>query len=403
MGSDYSGFVETEAEFVEKFLTLVQSAGHYAAEKRRVQSAASQFTFDSHRLRLLPQLTATASRTLTIEHRFVVLWVGHDFKFLKPVQESIRRSGRFMEIEDRQEGHTITHPMRSLELLSKADLIFCEWCLGNAEWYSKHKTRRQKLVIRLHRQELETPYLEKIQWENVDRIIFISEWVKEHFLLQFPAMAGRAVLIHNAVNCTALDQEKLPGAEFDLGLLGYCPKLKAPHRAFEILSLLRRSDPRYTLFIKGVPPQQLDWLWKREEERRYYADLYKCIDDSSHHQSVVFEPHGADIANWFSKIGFILSTSDYEGSHQAVAEGMASGAVPVIRDWFGANRMYPTKYIYTSQQDATALLKKWRTLPHYEEESRFCRSWAQRFDQNVIARSYLKLFDGLASGGVDAT
>ena len=42
---------------------------------------------------------------------------------------------------------------------------------------------------------------------------------------------------------------------------------------------------------------------------------------------------GPDVGTWLRRIGFILSTSDDESFHLAPAEGMASGAVPVIRSW----------------------------------------------------------------------
>jgi glycosyltransferase involved in cell wall biosynthesis len=247
----------------------------------------------------------------------------------------------------------------------------------------------------LHRQEIELPFLERIRWHNVDRVIFIAEWLKEEFLARFPQVADRALLIPNGIDAEMLDQAKLPGAEFNLGLLGYCPMLKAPHLAIELLSALKRLDRRYTLFIKGRSPQELPWLWRRPEERSYYEQLLERIEHSPYTNSVIFEPHGEDVATWLSKIGFLLSTSDYEGSHQAVAEGMASGAIPVIRNWRGASQLYPDRYVFSTVSQAVGSIRRWNVPEHYLRESASCRHLAKQFDLRIIAASHVSLLNQL--------
>ena len=51
---------------------------------------------------------------------------------------------------------------------------------------------------------------------------------------------------------------------------------------------------------------------------------------------MVFDPAGRDVAAWLRRVGFVLSTSDDESFHLAPAEGMASGAVPALLPWPGA-------------------------------------------------------------------
>ena len=70
------------------------------------------------------------------------------------------------------------------------------------------------------------------------------------------------------------------------------------------------------------------------------------IDAAPHSNAVIFDRHGDDMAIWYSKVGFILSTSDHEGSHQAIAEGMAAGCIPIIRNWNGATPLYPPQFVF---------------------------------------------------------
>lgn len=325
-----------------------------------------------------------------------ILFNGHDFKFLRLLISHFEHDLRYEVLLDEHRGHVIVDTKKSEKLLDQADIVFCEWCLGNAEWYSHNKKADQILIIRLHHQEVNLPSLERINWQNVDRIIFICQNNKRLFLQKFPPLEDKSLLIYNFIDCSSFDLPKLPGAEFNLGFVGTAPMRKAPHLAFEILKRLKDTDNRYTLFIKGKQPFEYDWLWKRPEEREYYEKFYQEINSSSYSNSVVFDPHGNDVQEWFSKIGFLLSTSDHEGSHQAVAEGMASGAIPVIRNWDGADQLYPAKYVFASIVDALDLIKKWNGAGQFSLESVDSKEYARKnFDYQQVIKKYDALFSEL--------
>jgi len=327
-----------------------------------------------------------------------ILFSGHDLKFLGPLLSHYENDPRYEILIDEHEGHVIKDTKKCQKLLKYADIIFCEWCLGNAEWYSNNKKENQILLIRLHHQEIyqNLPYLDRIKWRNVDCIIFICQNNMSLFLEKFPAMKDRAVLIYNLIDCCSFNLPKLYGAEFNLGFIGVAPKRKAPHVAFEILKRLKQIDSRYTLFIKGKSPREYDWLWRRPDERNYYEQLYYDINTSQDANSVVFDPHGNDMPEWFSKIGFLLSTSEHEGSHQAVAEAMASGTIPVIRNWAGAGLLYPREFVFETIDDAVELIKKWKTPENYAPQCEFVRKYAMDyFNRPVIIEQYQQLLRGL--------
>lgn len=334
-----------------------------------------------------------------------ILFNGHDLRFLQPVIQYFKNRLDYHVLVDEQPGHVLTDTDKSARLLEQADLIFCEWCLGNAEWYSKNKKANQKLIIRLHHQELQLPYLYNLCWENVDRIILICQNNSRIFQERFPEFAEKARLIYNIIDCAALNQPKLYGAEFNLGVVGISPKRKGFHRATELLSRLKKIDQRFTLFVKGKLPWEYDWLWRQPEERQYYQDLFLEISRSPYRNSIVFEQYGEDMPAWYSKIGFVLSTSDHEGSHQVVAEGMASGAIPLIRNWAGADSVYPPKYVFESLEQAEQLLKKWKSPENYRNETEQVKKYAfENFDQTRILPVYEQLFDELlgSTGKVQA-
>lgn len=325
-----------------------------------------------------------------------ILFNGHDFKFLGPVFAHYENDPRYEVLFDRHPGHVITDTKKSAELLEQADVIFCEWALGNIEWYSHHKKSNQVLLVRLQHQELTLPYLERTDWDNVDSIIFMSHHNRDHFLERYPYMVDKSPLIYIPIDCDSFDKPKLDGAQFNLGFIGMSPKRKTPHIAFEIFERLKKMDRRYTLCFKGKKPWEYGWLWDRPGEQRYYEQFFTYMRQSEYGNTVVFDPHGPDVQEWFSKIGFLLSTSDHEGSHQSVAESMASGAIPVIRNWVGADLIYPPKYVFSTVDEAVGLITKWNSGDNYRVESEAAKATArERFDQSVIIPKMVQLIEDL--------
>jgi glycosyltransferase involved in cell wall biosynthesis len=398
-GPDYPCYVESETEFVSKFAELISSPALYEKVSETVKNIARQYTFKSIYKKIRPLLGEENRRT-SAGKAVNILFSGHDFKFLKPLLDHFNEAPSYNILIDEHEGHVPKDIEKCERLLRQADIIFCEWCLGNAEWFSKHKRKGQPLVIRLHHQEVlqNLPYLARIDWRNVDRIIFICPRNMELFLERIPEMEERAVLIYNPIDCGILGLSKLFGAGFNLGFVGLAPRRKSPHLALMIFEALRKLDTRYTLFFKGKSPREYDWLWKNPEERSYYEDFYSRVKSSPHSNSIVFDPHGGDMPAWYSKIGFFLSTSEHEGSHQAVAESMASGAVPVIRNWAGASQLYPGEFVFESIDDAVTKIFSWNRTGVYEPCCERAREYAKdNFDASLIIEQYENLLNCLLS------
>jgi glycosyltransferase involved in cell wall biosynthesis len=326
-----------------------------------------------------------------------LLIAGHDFKFAVELIKYFEELNSFEIKIDKWNGHN-SHNLRiSKKLLDWADIIFCEWCLGNAVWYSKNKNKNQKLYIRLHRQEITTHFPENVNWRKVDRLIFIAPKIQEIVEDKYPECKKICMVIYNYVEYKKFNLPKISGFEFNVGLLGMLPSNKRPDIAVNIIKKLIKLDKRYKLYIKSKKPKDLNWLWERDEERIYYEKLYKTIKENNLTNNVVFEPHGKNVPEWFQKIGYILSCSDVEGSHQAVAEGMATGTIPMITGGYykkyGALMMYPQKYMNEDIDEITnkiSLLNKNEVLR--SKEICFCKKFAEtNFNINLILEQYYDL------------
>ena len=323
-----------------------------------------------------------------------LLIVGHDLKFLSPVINHITDIDNYIVELFTYNGHIIQRKKQLLKLLPKVKIIFCEWGLGNISFLSNNKLPGQKLIVRVHLQEFRTNYLKETNWENVDTVIFISQFQFDRFKLQFPQFSEKCKLIFNVIDSNSFDKKKSIDAKFNLGMMGILPYRKWPHLGIEILYELRKHDVRYKLSIKSKKPEELGWLWERPEEREYYDSFYKLIKSYNLTDSVVFEPHDNDVQDWFSNIGFVLSTSEFEGSHQSVAEGMAAGSIPIIRNWDGSTPLYPKKYTFEIIKDAVDIILNYSEDMDFQKESKIVKQYAQsNFDLSVILPQFDELFD----------
>lgn len=318
-----------------------------------------------------------------------ILFCGHDLKFIRPLISylSINDSYELRIIE--HTGHYLNDENDAALALQWADLIFCEWALGNAVWFAQHKREHQVLVVRLHLQEVQArdriDFIWQTDWSKVDRLIVITEHIYDWMLAEFPSLAGIATLVYNPIPAKSdYAIGKNLDSRFTLGFVGAVPARKRIDLAFDVLRILRESDPRFVLRVKGNLPRDYPWMSQRKDELRWYDNTFRNSADLIEQGAVKFDGHGPDMAAWYREIGHILSLSDFEGSHQAVAEGMAAGCIPAIRDWTGANRIYPAKYVRSTIAEIAELILAETDHQKYTDASISCRAFAQRFDNTVI-------------------
>ena len=55
-----------------------------------------------------------------------------------------------------------------------ADVVICEWCGPNAIWYSRHKRRGSRLIVRLHRFELSAGYANLVNIKAIDQVVCVE-------------------------------------------------------------------------------------------------------------------------------------------------------------------------------------------------------------------------------------
>jgi glycosyltransferase involved in cell wall biosynthesis len=333
-----------------------------------------------------------------------LLLAGHSLSFCGQITQQARRSGAAVR-EDPWRTHGAHDEEASAAALAWADVVHCEWCLGNAVWYSRNKLAGQRLVVRFHRMELDTPYPGEVDLEQVDAMVFVARHVLERACERWgwDADDPRFQLVPNGVDPDLLHQAKLPGAEFTLAAVGYVPRLKRLDRALDLLELLRHRDERYRLLVKGREPWEYPWMAGRAEERHYYEELFGRLERAPGLRGAVgFETFDDDIPAFLRKAGWILSTSEVEGHSVALAEGMASGAIPAILERPGAAEQYEERWVHADPGAAAEAILATEARGETAAEAEAARRFAERWSWERLGPEWDRLLQGSGSAGPTA-
>lgn len=319
-----------------------------------------------------------------------VLVAGHDLKFAGFLIDELERRGLEVDI-DHWAGHAKHDEEISKEKLALADVVFCEWGLGNAVWYSKHIESHQRLIVRVHLQEINLPYLRKTAHNKVDKYLFVGELIRQAAIVSHGVPAGRAVVVPNAVPVTDLKQPKTVDSRFGIGFVGMVPQRKRIDSALDLLELLQEQDDRYHLRVKGKQPSDYPWMKDRKEEFSYYRKQFKRIEKINEKRpgSVIFDGFGSDMADWYSKVGIVISVSDFESFHLTIADGAASGAYPISVAWDGADLIYPEEWLVSNVDEMAMRILNWNGMDNGYSE--FIR---ENFAASKVSKKILRLLAG---------
>ena len=355
LGADYPLFVADESDIAAACVRLSREPGLLAAVSTRITEAVAPYRMEAAVDRLRDILARTFPPDPEVLERAVrsagrplrVAVASHDLKFFTRIQEHLAELPGVELRLDHWEALSVHDVATSEAMADWADVVICEWAGPNLVWYSRHKRAGQRLIVRLHRFELEAGWLSDVRVDAIDQVVCVSPFYAQLTAERTGWPVDRIVVIPNWVDVAQFDRPKLAGAEFTLGMIGISPHRKRPDLGVEILARLRRHDRRYRLAIKSKMPWDYWWIWRKPEERAEAERLFHRLhDDPVVAGAVTFDGFGGDVAAWLRRVGWVLSTSDDESFHLAPAEGMASGAVPALLPWPGADTIYDTRWIH---------------------------------------------------------
>ncbi len=265
--------------------------------------------------------------------------------FVTDIIEQLKRDNN--DVREFTDGNT--HDM--FELMAWADLAWFEWCdnlLIEATKYPK----QCPIVCRLHSYEAFSDMPTKVDWSKVDQLVFVNRSVEE---LVRPLITGAVpwTVIHNGVDCNKfqISSAKVYGKK--IASVGYINYKKNPTLLLYCFKKIHDYDPEYTFHIAGA---------HQDARIKLYFDNFL----KENPLPITFYGWVDDMAKWYADKDFVISTSLFESFHYSIAEGMTSGLLPLIHNWYGAQYLYPTEYMFGDPDSCLKLLSELEKRDRHE-------------------------------------
>jgi glycosyltransferase involved in cell wall biosynthesis len=240
--------------------------------------------------------------------------------------------------------------------LQQNDLCFFEWA-SDLLMHASRMPKTCKVVTRLHSFEL-FEWAPQINWNFVDRVILVSEFMRQRFVEYYPQHAQKAVVVFNG-RPLELFQPVVHGPfQFNLGMVCSISPIKRVYETVLMFHQLQADGYAARLYIAGEPAG----------DHRYALAVERLVKHLGLQDHIFFEGQISDIPSWLQKIDIFISNSFWEGQQVALLEAMAAGCYCLSHFWAGAEEMLPTANLFVTEAELRQQIVAYAGLPHYEQQ-----------------------------------
>ncbi len=232
------------------------------------------------------------------------------------------------------------------DMLSWADIAWFEWC-DDLLIEATKQPKTCRILCRLHSYEAFTKMPSKVNWERVDHLLFVNESVRELFRKQVTTTVETSV-IHNGLDLQKYTIPEGKPLSKKIASVGYINYKKNPALLLYCFKKIHQHDPEFSLHVAGTH--------QNPRIQVYFEHFLK-----ENPLPVYFDDWVKDMPSWYADKGWVISTSFFESFHYSIAEGMASGLVPLIHNWYGAENLYPKKFMFNDPDDCQELVASLKT------------------------------------------
>jgi glycosyltransferase involved in cell wall biosynthesis len=348
---------------------------------------------------MTPSFRPRRSRWLWSRRDLRIGVVSYDLRFFTPILDHLKAAAGVEVRVDRWRSLHAHNGDATDALMDWADVIISEWCGPYAALASRRVRPDQRLIIRLHRFELHDGYCAEVDIDNTEAVVAVDPHYRELVLDATGWPEEKVRYIPNLIDTKRFALLKAPEARFRIGMLGANSSRKRLDLALDVVEEVRAEDPRFRLLVKSTRPQETKWVWSNPTERAYFERVLPRVETLEADGALEWSEYGEDVPAWLQQVGFVLSTSDDESFHMAPAEGMASGAVPVVRAWPGATTVYDRRWIHETTTDmARAILALAAEPEAWDRAAKQGRSEViEQYDEAVVLPMWSDLVFGDAA------
>jgi len=299
------------------------------------------------------------------------------------------------------------YPEHKRELAARkiaGEIIWVEWATKFAWAVSKRKRKHKKVVVRLHRYELETAFMEKIRWDNVDLVLFVNKLFEREFKKKINDKVP-TVTIPNAVAVQDFPyfapKDKRPGEETQL--ISYSLTFHPVKGYLELIRFFKQlvaMEPTFRLTIMARKPQTKEedaYLASLRAEAQRLAIAGK-IDFLLREVPVNLVEDRKRVSHILADYDIFIGFSRLESFHYAFAESMLSGLQcfyngwqnPYLQDYWGT-------WASRSEEEMLRAITQWLPLSLAQKKEITMQNRAyviNNFGAQVVSTMYEKEFFG---------
>jgi len=232
------------------------------------------------------------------------------------------------------------HGIRST--LRRSDLSFFEWA-SELLVPASHMPRYCPIVTRLHSYEI-TFWAQKVNWDQVDKIILVSQAMQHKFAQLFPDHARKTAVVYNGVPLEKFRRRPRHDFRFNLGMLCSIHPIKRVYETVILVHKLKQRGLKPHLHVAGG-------RWENGYFDDYYVAIERAIEKLGLADNVTLHDHVEETADWLSAIDIFISNSYWEGQQVALLEAMAAGCHSLSHFWDGAEEVLPPENIFITEDE----------------------------------------------------
>lgn len=241
------------------------------------------------------------------------------------------------------------------------DTIVLEWGNELAETITNNirNSDEVKIVVRVHSYEAFNGMVEKIKWDVVDKVIFVSKYVQQYVCDLIPEIKDKSYFIPNQIDVNEFSFKNKRSNEI--------PKVAyVGHINFKKGGILL---PHAMQQLAIVNPKTEFHVLSKIQNLRLRLFMQEFIKSNKNINIKIHEwiPQ-EEVNNWLEDKDYILCTSLLESQNLSVMQAMLKGIKPLIHNFVGAEYIYPKEYLWSNFEELKHMFaeRKYNSLEYRE-------------------------------------
>ncbi|MCK9369453.1 glycosyltransferase [Candidatus Dojkabacteria bacterium] len=259
-----------------------------------------------------------------------------NINFVMPVVDTMKEHGHEVRLFYSHDDITVSKyitPTDIFNAINWCDIAFFEWASELLVVATKNKIDKP-VFCRIHSDEVIGGKCTLVNWNNVDGVIFVGAPIRRFMMEYYDITLKNTAIIPIGVDTCKFNfgkEKPITSKIVFSGNIGYVKNTPL------LLSLFGPIHKKYTstsLHVAG----------KVEDVRShvYWSNHLQHTKLPCH-----IEGRQSNMVEWFKDKTFLINTSLIESQFLSGIEAMASGVIPIIYNWDGAESIFPARYLFT--------------------------------------------------------